>query len=251
LKQSARRREAAEGRDRTARLRDLTAQARDSAAAARDLAAAEFEEAMNIPHDRPGEAREFAAAVRTQAAAHREQAAADRERAAADREQAAHDREDAQHALEHAHLDDLTGAYRRGIGHAALKDQVDRARRSDAGLVLAFVDVDNLKHVNDTKGHAAGDDTLRDVVVAIRSRMRSYEPIVRYGGDEFLCALQGVDIPNAEDRFDEIREVMNSAGSAASISVGFAELRDDETLEALTLRSDAALTRAKRIGRTA
>jgi diguanylate cyclase (GGDEF)-like protein len=116
--------------------------------------------------------------------------------------------------------------------------------------VLAFVDVDDLKHTNDSKGHAAGDDALRDVVDAIRSKMRSYEPIVRFGGDEFLCALQGVDISTAEDRFDQVRETLNSAGSTASISVGFAELRADETLSELTLRSDAALKQAKRIGRT-
>jgi diguanylate cyclase (GGDEF)-like protein len=250
LEQSSRRREAAEGRDRTARLRDLTAQARDSAAAARDLAAAEFEEAMNLPHDRPGEARRYAAAIRARAAADREQAAADRERAAADRAQAAKDREAARRAIEHAHLDDLTGAYQRGIGRAALQDQIDRAKRSKGGLVLAFVDVDDLKHTNDTRGHAAGDQTLREVVGAIRSKMRSYEPIVRFGGDEFLCALHGVDLPAAETRFDEVREALSAAGSSASISVGFAEMRADETLSELTLRSDAALRQAKKIGRT-
>ena len=250
LEQSIRRREAADARDSTARLRDLTAQARDSAATARDLAAAEFEEAMNLPHDRPGEARRYAAAVRAQAAADRRQAAADREQAATDRRQAARDREEAQRSLEHAHLDDLTGAYQRGIGRAALQDQLDRAKRSEGGLVLAFVDVDDLKATNDTRGHAAGDDILRDVVAAMRSKMRSYEPIVRFGGDEFLCALPEINIPTAENRFDEIREALNSAGSSAAISVGFAEMRPGETLSELTLRSDAALKQAKRIGRT-
>ena len=249
LEQSTRRRELADQRDRTALLRDLTAQARDSAAAARDHAAAEFEEAMDIPRDHSAEAREYAAAVRAQAAADRAKAAEDRERAAEDREQAAHDREAAWRALEHAHLDDLTGAYRRGIGRAALQDQVDRAARSDTGLVLAFVDVDHLKHTNDTKGHAAGDELLREVVAAIRSKMRSYEPIVRYGGDEFLCAMQGVDVPAAEERFDEVRETLNTTGSSASISVGLAAMMEGETLEELTLRSDAALSQAKKIGR--
>jgi diguanylate cyclase (GGDEF)-like protein len=245
LEQTTRRREVAEHRDRTARLRDLTAEARDNAAAARDAAAADFEAAMNLPHDRPGEARRYAASVRAQAARDREQAARDREKAAADREQAAHDREAARLAVENAHLDDLTGAMLRGIGRAALRDQIARARRSGEGLVLAFVDVDGLKQTNDAEGHAAGDDVLRKVVAAIRSKMRSYEPIVRVGGDEFLCALHGVDIPAARSRFEEVREVLDAAESSPSISVGFAAIRDDETLDELTSRSDAALSEVK------
>ena len=70
-------------------------------------------------------------------------------------------------ALEQAHLDDLTGLYRREMGTLALTNEIDRARRGDGRFVVAFVDVDGLKRVNDRDGHAAGDHVLRTLAAAI------------------------------------------------------------------------------------
>ena len=111
-------------------------------------------------------------------------------------------------ALHNAHLDDLTGAYRRGMGEEALRGEIDRARRSDERLVLAIVDVDGLKEVNDEFGHEAGDGLLQDLVESIRANVRSYEPIVRLGGDEFACAIAGIDVEGAAERFAIIRAEM-------------------------------------------
>ena len=108
--------------------------------------------------------------------------------------------------LRSAHLDQLTGAYRREMGRMALSHEIDRARRSDGRFVLAFVDVDRLKLVNDRDGHAAGDRILQAVVRVIRARLRSFDPIVRYGGDEFVCGLTGTDLPEAERRFEAVDE---------------------------------------------
>ena len=84
-----------------------------------------------------------------------------------------------------------------------LQRAVDQAR-SDGRLTLAFVDVDGLKKVNDAQGHAVGDQLLRDVGAALRTQLRAYDLVVRYGGDEFLCALRGADITSARRRFDEV-----------------------------------------------
>ena len=67
--------------------------------------------------------------------------------------------------------------------------EIERARRTGSKLTIAFVDVDRLKELNDTAGHPAGDRLLHLVVVTLRANMRSYDVIVRYGGDEFLCAM--------------------------------------------------------------
>jgi diguanylate cyclase (GGDEF)-like protein len=220
-------------RDATARMRDLTAQARDEAADARDRAAAELERALS--GDTAAEAtRERAAADRARAAADRADAAADRERAARDREQALAD-------LHDAHLDDLTGVQRRGVGSAALQREIDRAQRSDGRLVMAFVDVDGLKSVNDREGHAAGDALLRAVAAAIRSNLRSYDPIVRFGGDEFVCALSESDLDAARRRFERISQILADNAQSGSISFGLAPLRPDDSLEELIARADAAL----------
>ncbi len=179
-------------------------------------------------------------------------ATADRARAAVDRARAAQDRSDAarEHArleaeLDSAHLDDLTGAYRREVGTLALSHEIDRARRGDGRFVIAFVDVDGMKAVNDRDGHAAGDRVLRTLVSTMRSNLRSFDPIVRYGGDEFVCGIGGVDLDEAERRFDLIgRAVLNAVG--VGITVGLATHTADETLDQLTARADAALLDARR-----
>src|SRR5205807_5117802 len=93
--------------------------------------------------------------------------------------------------------------------------------------------------------HAAGDALLRSVVAAIRSNLRSYDPIVRFGGDEFICGLSNTDLDGARRRFDEIREALRQADDTGSISVGLAALGPSDTLQDLTARGDAALHTAK------
>jgi diguanylate cyclase (GGDEF)-like protein len=217
-------------RDESARMRDLAGEARDRAATARD----------RLAPARVGVAQGLA-----QAASDRAQAATDRERAATDRSQAAIDRENARQALLETHLDELTGTYRRGMGKAALLGEIARARRADGRLVLAFVDVDELKELNDREGHAAGDALLVDVVATIRSKLRSYDPVVRFGGDEFVCTLADADLDDARLRFDEIQTALGKVRKGCSISVGFARLEPLDTLQDLTKRADAGLYEAR------
>lgn len=256
----------ASDRDDAAADREIVSKARDSAATARDRAAEELEFAQGPGGPEYEAATKHAAEVRAHAAADRDLAAEDRQRAtldredaeadrqraardrthaAIDREHAAMDRRHAQAELERAHTDDLTGAYRRAAGEIALQNELDRTRRSGEHLVLAFVDVDGLKATNDQDGHAAGDARLRDVVHAMRSKIRSYEPIVRYGGDEFVCSIAGVDLEAAKARFAEIKLTLESRDQPGSMSVGFAVLRPQETLTDLIERADAALIEAR------
>ena len=76
-----------------------------------------------------------------------------------------------------------------------------RARRAQQPLLVAFVDVDGLKAVNDEYGHAAGDTLLRAVVTALSSMLRPYDVVIRYGGDEFICVLCDEVASNIESRF--------------------------------------------------
>jgi GGDEF domain-containing protein len=118
-----------------------------------------------------------------------------------------------------ANLDDLTGAFRREMGRLVLNHEIDRARRGDGRFVIVFADVDGLKRVNDRDGHAAGDHVLETVVWTVRSNLRSFDPIVRYGGDEFVCGLGGVDHDVVARRFEVIdRSVQSDVG--VGISVG-------------------------------
>jgi diguanylate cyclase (GGDEF)-like protein len=147
--------------------------------------------------------------------------------------------------LESAHLDGLTGAYRREMGALAITHEIERMRRSGGELVLAFVDVDGLKGVNDRAGHAAGDRALQAVVRHIRGQLRPFDPIVRYGGDEFVCVLSGTHIAEAEHRFASIAAAIR-AEAGVGISVGFASLAAGDTAEVLVERADAAMLQVKR-----
>src|SRR4051794_697330 len=168
--------------DRAAEERDSVAEQRDQDADARDATAADSADAQ----------RDHAAQDRSAAAQDRLADATDRGRAARDRERAM--------------VDDLTGVLRRGPGLSGIEHEIDRARRERAPLVVAFVDVVGLKQVNDTYGHAGGDRLLRDVANALKLGLRSYDLVARYGGDEFVCALPGIEIHAARARFTDIEQ---------------------------------------------
>jgi diguanylate cyclase (GGDEF)-like protein len=137
-------------------------------------------------------------------------------------------------------IDQLTGAYQRDAGMVELERETARANRTGQPFVLAFIDVDGLKATNDTLGHAAGDRLLRKIVEAVRSHLRSYDLIVRFGGDEFVCALLALDIEKATERFVLINAAL-AAHVHASISVGLAEYHIHDTLDGLLARADQAL----------
>jgi diguanylate cyclase (GGDEF)-like protein len=231
-------------RDHEAARRDLAAEARDRAAEKRDRQLTIREASLKGPPvlDR---LRAELKALRARAAAHRAQAAAHRRLAARDREQAARERGELLEALRRSHFDDLTGAHRRGYGEIVLRDEIERARRSDGRLALGFVDVDGLKEVNDRDGHLAGDRLLCDVVESIRANIRSYEPVIRLGGDEFAFAMSGFDADAMRERCAVIKADLGRRPAAGKITVGIAELEPGDDLKDLLSRADAALVNAR------
>jgi diguanylate cyclase (GGDEF)-like protein len=148
--------------------------------------------------------------------------------------------------VEVAATDDLTGALRRSAGLAALQREIDRSRRvGGKGISVVFLDIDRLKHVNDTEGHAAGDRVLIEAVAAIRKRVRSYDLVIRYGGDEFLCALVDVAPEDAERTLVDIR-LQYTATTGHSVSVGMTTVGDADTADSVIARADAALYAERR-----
>jgi diguanylate cyclase (GGDEF)-like protein len=131
------------------------------------------------------------------------------------------------------------------MGRIALKHEIERAGRSQGTLVFAYVDFDGLKEVNDRDGHEAGDALLRDLVTSMRAKLRSYDPVVRWGGDEFICTISGADLEAARCRFEEIGDELAEAHPGASVSVGLATLGEGDTLETLMERADAKLIQAR------
>jgi diguanylate cyclase (GGDEF)-like protein len=242
-------------RDRASCEQDELAAKLDVDARMRDQRAEELDRSDEIADQqtlRVEEIRTRAAQARGRAVEAREEAAKAREQAAVDRKRAGDDRELAARERLHSGTDDLTGARRRGVGLAELQNEIDRARRTGGNLVAAFVDVDGLKSVNDGLGHVAGDALLRNVADGLRRHVRSYDLVVRLGGDEFLCALPGVSETEARARLADLAAELRVAEPPRSVSFGLAELRDGESPDSLIDRADhALLTFRRRVRKTA
>lgn len=227
-------------RDQTASSRDRNAEAHDATASSRDVDSDERDARANTRDLAFGRVDVDAAADRSAAWQDRQSAIADRTRARHDRIAAEVDR--ALAATERAALliDQLTGAYRREAGFLELQREAVRAQRTGEPFVLAFVDVDHLKLVNDTKGHAAGDELLVNVATRIRFLTREYDVLVRIGGDEFLCGLTNISLEDARCRFETANAELAS-GAEVSMTVGLVQLGERETLSKLIDRADAAM----------
>ena len=235
-------------RDTVAGARDEAAAERDTVAGARDEAAAERDAVARVRDEAAAE-RDAVAGVRDETAAERDTVAGVRDETAAERDAVAQADADSERArldkaLRGARLDDLTGLDRRKAGRIALTNEIDRARRGDGRFAVAFVDVDGLKRVNDRDGHDAGDQVLRTLATVMRSHLRSYDVIVRYGGDEFVCGLGGLNPRGVSRRFRAMDQALQDA-VGAGISVGLAYLAPTDTLDLLIARADAALLSAK------
>ena len=219
-------------------------QALDRDQDALDRQQAELDQDQAAIEQSPTQSEDEQEVFREQTALDREQAALDRNQARLDRAQAALDRggSERQDYL----IDDLTGVLRRGPGIRELQHEIDRARRQGDSLVVAFIDVDGLKALNDRRGHAAGDQLLRELAEALRQGLRSYDLVLRYGGDEFVCALSNAEGDHAERRLREVADVLGALPSHGSIAWGLAELQADDTLDDLVGRADSALYRSRR-----
>ena len=245
---------AAEARDQAIAERAAAIEARDKAAAER-VAAIESRERLVAERDAIANTRDKAGAERDSIANARDRAAVERDQIAAPRyvarEGAADELDpDLERArleaeLQRAHLDALTGAFRREVGRLALRNEIERARRADGKFVIAFIDVDGLKGVNDRDGHAAGDRVLRMLAAIMRANLRPYDPIVRFGGDEFIAGISSIDPGEVQHRIGVIDQSLRHA-TGVGITAGLASLTGAmESVDELTERADAALIEAK------
>ena len=125
-----------------------------------------------------------------------------------------------------------------------LEREITRAHRNEQTFSLAFLDVDGLKGVNDSCGHAAGDQLLIKVIETLRHHVRPYDLIVRYGGDEFLCGFLDMELTEAERRISQVNTDLE-VGRTGHVTAGLARLEEGEALAALIRRADEDLYRRR------
>ena len=153
----------------------------------------------------------------------------------------------------HAERDATTGL----LNRRAFRDAASAilARRDPSrGSVLAVLDLDGFKAVNDSRGHPAGDQILELVAAAIRTNLRVRDVAGRYGGDEFVIFLSECGLPEAERILQRVRKIISSVstatGSAVTASVGLvASDRADDRLDDLIRAADHALLDSKHSGK--
>ena len=152
--------------------------------------------------------------------------------------------------------DALTGLLNRGLVLDGLARELHRAEREERPLSVVVSDIDHFKLVNDTHGHLAGDAALRQTADRMRSVLRGYDLIGRYGGEEFLVVLPGCAIDCAEQVAERIREAVagepvDAAGAKVSVtmSLGVACAEPGTDVYSLIKAADDALYRAKDNGR--
>ncbi|HXO22106.1 MAG TPA: sensor domain-containing diguanylate cyclase [Thermoanaerobaculia bacterium] len=180
---------------------------------------------------------------------------------------------DGRQAQEIAKRDNLTGLFNDRYLHIALAETIRRCQQEEIDLAVLFLDLDFFKRVNDTHGHLAGSQVLREVGHTLRRKLAESEGIpARYGGDEFVLVVPGMGIDGAVDLAEEIRaEVLASTFCSApgeiqleplhlkgvTCSIGVATLQqhitDELSLEerksTLLRLADAAMYVAKETGR--
>lgn len=155
-----------------------------------------------------------------------------------------------------ARTDSLTQLMNRGAILARLDEEIARAKRDGSTLAVGVFDIDHFKRVNDTHGHAAGDEVLREVARRITEATRPYDGVGRMGGEEFLVILPGVTVDTGRAVFERARRAVcespvlcGGTQIETTISAGGTITSDGESPDAVISRADEALYRAKAFGR--
>ena len=152
-----------------------------------------------------------------------------------------------------ASADPLTGLANRRGGEKDIAAEISRARRQNSPLSAVLLDIDHFKEVNDTFGHQAGDYVLREISALLRRTVRAYDILVRWGGEEFLVVLPGVEHEPALKLAERIRHAIENMPLAGiggiTASVGVAALGSDYSFEAMFAVADRRLYSAKAAGR--
>jgi len=152
----------------------------------------------------------------------------------------------------------LSGLMNRTEIVKALHTELDRSHRERKPLTLLMVDIDPFKNVDDQMGHLAEDEVLKEVGRRLRSQLRSYDAVGRYGGVQFLVLMPGCDSVAALVRADQIRSAVSSTpigpsakGRLVTLSVGVAVADGSKRADAHSVlhQADLGLNKAKQAGR--
>lgn len=152
--------------------------------------------------------------------------------------------------------DQLTGSLNRRGMDDIFEREADRADRRGTSLCIAMLDLDNFKKLNDTHGHAAGDEALIHVVRIVKQTLRSIDVIARYGGEEFLIVMPETSLDEAAKAMTRVQRELTTHFFTANdqrlfitFSAGVALRASHEAQDSVVKRADKAMYEAKKTGK--
>lgn len=152
--------------------------------------------------------------------------------------------------------DELTGVYNRRHLMETIRVEKQRSRRTGSAFTICILDIDFFKHINDTYGHLAGDEVLREISATAAAALRQTDYFGRYGGEEFACVLTDTATDGAMITAERIRASIAALRFPAmdpnlgvTVSIGIADCAQDEETGNAFKRADDALYQAKEGGR--
>ncbi len=166
-------------------------------------------------------------------------------------------RQDLVAAREEMKRDALTDAYNRGAFDSAIAQSLNMHFILNQPVTLVMIDIDKFKDINDTYGHAAGDEVLRGIGEALaRSFIRKSDLVARYGGDEFAVILNDTSADNCKNLLERFIKAVGDVkvpyadeDTRVSCSIGYTEIHSDDSVKSAIERADKALYSAKKAGR--
>ena len=167
-------------------------------------------------------------------------------------------RESVSSTMQLAVVDELTGLYNRRYFDRHLSLMFTKAQQQGRHMTVMMLDLDNFKQVNDTHGHGAGDDVLREFALRLQRNIRGVDLACRYGGEEFVVLMPDTDIAISGAVAERVRaavadrsfEIDTGGALDVTVSAGIAAIENtDMNPEALLRRADIALYKSKNDGR--
>lgn len=152
--------------------------------------------------------------------------------------------------------DELTSTFNRKHMHELMQVEVKRSERSQSHLLIAMLDIDYFKHINDAHGHRAGDHALQAFAKALQGEIRSSDTLARWGGEEFIIMLTDVTLDQGAVSLERVREKVEAVAISyqgatinLTVSIGVAQHLAGDSIEQTIERADRALYAAKSRGR--
>lgn len=154
----------------------------------------------------------------------------------------------------HSFIDELTGLYNRRGFLAVAQHRFDSARRQNRNLVVIFADMDGLKEINDTLGHAAGDSSIKDLAEILKTSLRSEDVVARMGGDEFVVLTTIEENEDSESLIARLKNDIaqfnqkNQRQYSLQASFGFSVIKPDNAVDLADVirRADMEMYQEKR-----